>query len=69
MILLHNFNSRLDAELAQSLLASEGIETLIQADDMGGYRPYLSLISGANLMLLDHTKLEDAVELLKSFKS
>jgi hypothetical protein len=39
MILLHTFNSRLDAEIAQNILESQNIQSMIKSDDCGGMYP------------------------------
>lgn len=52
LIKIKKFNSRLEAEVAKSYLASVGIEAQIQTDDLGGMRPALAFSDGANLLVL-----------------
>ena len=37
------FVYRHEAEVAQGILKGEGIESIVSADDTGGYRPHLSM--------------------------
>lgn len=50
-VILQVFPSRLLAEMAAQLLAQEGIDCLILADDAGGAYPPLQAIRGVRLMV------------------
>lgn len=56
MIVLRGYLNKMEAELAKGLLASAGIDSIVQADDAGGTRPNLWM-SGIRLLL----RPEDAV--------
>lgn len=45
LVIVGNYFDRLSAELAQGILAAEGVASYVRADDMGGMRP--SLLTGA----------------------
>jgi len=53
MKLLKSFNSRIDAELAKSFLESNGIKSLILADDVGEMYPAASVYWGVKLFVND----------------
>ena len=57
------FLYRHEAELAKSLLSEKGIEAIISADDLGGYRPDLSM--GNVKLLVKKEDVEKAKEVLK----
>jgi hypothetical protein len=48
-VILETFPNRIAAEMAAGLLESEGIETLVRADDAGGAYPMLQFIRGVRL--------------------
>jgi hypothetical protein len=50
---IKTFNSRQEAEIVKSLLASWGIDALILADDQGGLQPALSFTRGVDLKVHD----------------
>jgi predicted Fe-Mo cluster-binding NifX family protein len=50
-VVLETFPNRLAAEMAAGLLASEGIEALVLADDAGGAYPMLQFIRGVRLLV------------------
>ncbi|MEJ5329388.1 MAG: DUF2007 domain-containing protein [Desulfobaccales bacterium] len=50
-VVLEVFPSRLLAEMAAQLLAQEGIDCLILADDAGGAYPPLQAIRGVRLLV------------------
>ena len=50
-IVLETFPNRMIAEMAAGLLASEGIEALVMADDAGGAYPMLQFIRGVRLLV------------------
>jgi hypothetical protein len=51
IILLKTFGSRIDAELAKSFLESNGIKTMISADDAGEMYPAASVYWGVKLFV------------------
>lgn len=40
LVTVVSFTTRLEAEIAKSALASQGIQSTISADDAGGMRPF-----------------------------
>jgi hypothetical protein len=50
-IVLETFYNRIEAEIAQGILESEGVEAVIMADDAGGSYPMLQFIRGVKLMV------------------
>jgi hypothetical protein len=50
-ITIRTFPERNEAEIVKSLLDSSGIPALIQADDMGGTRPFMQLTTGVRLLV------------------
>lgn len=49
-VAIKSFANRMDAELAKSLLTSQGIPALVEADDAGGMAPHWSFSTGARLL-------------------
>jgi hypothetical protein len=64
--LLKTFNSRIDAELAKSLLESNGIKTMVSADDVGGMYPAASVYWGVKLFV-NEKDFEIANNLINNF--
>jgi len=58
------FPNRPEAELAQSLLESNGIPSTIQVDDCGGMRPDLGMTSGGASLYVLEKDAEEARQLL-----
>jgi len=58
------FSNRIEATIAQGFLEQHGIDSHIQADDMGGIRPELAFSNGVKLFVAV-ANLEKAVELLE----
>ena len=50
-VVLETFPNRIAAEMAAGVLASEGIEALVMADDAGGAYPMLQFIRGVRLLV------------------
>jgi len=50
-IVLETFSSRIEAEMAAGLLASEGVPALVLADDAGGAYPSLQFVRGVRLLV------------------
>jgi hypothetical protein len=57
LVVVHEFGSQPDAELAKSALAGAGIDAMIQADSVGGMRTHVAW-SGAGFKVL--VREEDA---------
>jgi hypothetical protein len=55
-VVLEIFYNRIEAEIAAGLLESEGIETMVMADDAGGTYPMLQFIRGVKLMVAPEDK-------------
>jgi hypothetical protein len=55
-VVLQIFYNRIEAEMAQGILESEGIETVIMADDAGGTYPMLQFLRGVKLMVAAEEK-------------
>jgi len=49
--IVRTFSDRGEAEIARSLLETEGITALVSADDMGGNTPPLDFSSGLQLVV------------------
>ena len=62
---IQTFSNQIEAEIAAGLLNEHGIETHIQADNIGGTQPALSLTSGVKLQV-PAEQAEEAVEVLNS---
>jgi Putative prokaryotic signal transducing protein len=62
MIPAGSYPTRSDAELAQTVLAAAGIQSVVAADDAGGAYPF-DLTGGVRL-LVDEADAEDAATLL-----
>jgi hypothetical protein len=58
LVVVGTFLNHIEAELAQGTLAAGGLESMISADDAGGLRPHLSMMSGVRLLV----RAEDAEE-------
>jgi glutamate-5-semialdehyde dehydrogenase len=67
-VLLEKFFSRIEAEMAAGLLESEGIETLVLADDAGGTYPMLQFVRGVRLMVAPEDEAQ-AREILQAMES
>jgi hypothetical protein len=63
LVPIGTFPTRSDAEIAQGLLASAGIEASVSSDDAGGAYPFG--FSGGAQLLVDEDDVEAASELLK----
>ncbi len=50
-VLIETFPNRIAAEMAAGLLAGEGIEALVMADDAGGTYPALQFVRGVRLLV------------------
>jgi len=61
--IVRTFSDRGEAEIARSLLETEGIDAWVTADDMGGNTPPLDFSSGLQLVV-EAADLDRARELL-----
>ncbi len=68
LVLLKTFYSKYDAEVAVGLLKDSRIESILQADDVGGYRPHVTLSMGNNRVLVRREDAGRAVEVLKTLE-
>ena len=50
LVVVGEFPNRIDAEVAQSVLEADGIESMVSADDAGGVQPGLWM-SGVRLFV------------------
>jgi len=62
---LANFGTRFEAELAQSLLESNGIRASAKYGDAGGWLPHIALLDGFRVFVFDED-LARARELLRA---
>lgn len=62
MVQVGTYNTRSDAELAQSALAAAGIQSAVTADDAGGAYPF-DLTGGVRL-IVDEVDADDAAAIL-----
>jgi hypothetical protein len=53
LVVIDSFSDKAFAEAAVSLLASEGIEAWVRADDAGGELPNLDFAKGARVLVLE----------------
>jgi Putative prokaryotic signal transducing protein len=62
MVVAGTYNTRSDAELAQTALTAAGIESVIESDDAGGAYPFD--LSGGARLLVDEDDAEEAAAIL-----
>ncbi|MBI4795752.1 MAG: glutamate-5-semialdehyde dehydrogenase [Deltaproteobacteria bacterium] len=67
-VVIEKFSSRMEADIAAGLLESEGIETLVLADDAGGTYPMLQFIRGVRLMVAAEDEAQ-ARQILKAMET
>ncbi len=67
LVTVGNYFDRFQAEIAQSILESEGIDSYIRADDAGGMRPFLQAGSGGAWLIVGAADAVRASELLQAF--
>ena len=51
VVVVENFSTRMEAELAAGVLEAEGIYALVTADDAGGTYPPLQYLRGVRLIV------------------
>ena len=61
-VVVRQFMSTVDAELAQGALRAAGIDAMVSADDCGGMRPHLQV--GRVALLVRPEDLEEATRIL-----
>ena len=59
LVVIHEFGSQPEADMAKSALAGAGIDSMIQADSVGGMRAHVAW-SGAGFKVL--VREEDAID-------
>jgi hypothetical protein len=62
VVVVGNYPTRSDAELAQTALAAAGIPSVIDSDDAGGAYPFD--LSGGARLLVDEADAEQAAAIL-----
>lgn len=76
-VVVEKFSNRLEAEMAAGLLAAEGIQAFVSADDAGGTYPPLQYLGGVRLIVFSEdetrareilTNWREAVELDQDFE-
>jgi hypothetical protein len=65
VICVKTFNSRLEAEIARGNLEANGIESIVSADDGGGWRPEMAFVLGVRLLIKKENEAR-ALEILES---
>ena len=55
-VILKTYNTRLDASVDKSYLLSEGVESVVEADDLGGMYPFPFQPSSSGVLLKVHKK-------------
>lgn len=68
VIILETFSTRLEAEMAAGVLAVEGIEAFVAADDAGGAYPPLQALEGVRLLVYPE-EAERARQILQAWRS
>ncbi len=65
LVLLKSYYNKHDAEIAVGLLKEAGIESILQADDAGGFHAHLSIAAGNNRVMIRKKDAERALEVIK----
>ena len=63
VICVRTFNGRLEAEIARGNLEANGIDSIVSADDGGGWRPELAFTQGVRLLIKKENE-ERALQIL-----
>ena len=63
-VIIKTYLTRLDAEMAQSLLEANNIKAIVEGDDCGGLQPNIALVSGGFDLIVSQADSETAKELL-----
>ena len=64
MARIRRFSSRVDAEMAASMLLANGIDATVMNDDSGGMHPNLAYGLGTSEVIVPDEQLEEATALL-----
>jgi hypothetical protein len=64
LVVVESFASRPDADMAKSALEAAGIDSMIQADSIGGMRPHVAWASGGFKLLVREEDVDAAREVL-----
>jgi hypothetical protein len=64
MARIRRFSSRVDAEMAASMLLANGIDARVMNDDSGGMHPNLAFGLGTSEVIVPDEQLEEATALL-----
>ena len=62
-VVVREFGSRTDAEMAREMLVANGIEALVVSDDCGSVDPALTFVRGARVLVAPGD-VDDALDLL-----
>ncbi|MCB2199978.1 DUF2007 domain-containing protein [bacterium] len=62
-VMIAEYSSVLDAELARSRLEASGIESWVMKDDAGGMQPQLQITQGVKLFV-DEKDIDEALKVL-----
>lgn len=65
LVVVETFGDQLAAEMAKSALEAAGIDTMIQADSVGGARPHVAFASGGCKILVREEDAAAAHEALE----
>ena len=65
LVVVHAFGARPEADLAKSALEAAGIDSMIQADSVGGMRPHVAWASGGFKLLVREEDAEAARDVLE----
>ncbi len=64
MARIRRFSSRVEAEMAASMLAANGIDAYVMNDDSGGMHPNLAFGLGTSEVIVPDEQLDEATALL-----
>ena len=64
IIAIRSFATRFEAEMAQSMLSSHGIKSIVEGDDCGGVRPDIAFTSGGFELKVSVMDVDRANQLL-----
>ena len=67
LVSVGNYSDRFSAEIAQSLLDTEGIDSYIRADDAGGMRPFQLAGAGGVWLIVGEQNAARASALLQAY--
>lgn len=66
LYLLKTFNSKIEAEMAKSVLSASGIQAFIQTDDAGGMYPFpFQPNSSGTKLMVNKKKYNEAIKILE----